>query len=63
MVEIEGVVACTSRFVLMKEHVPFGREFIILCIRYRVVVDRFSNFKRKQALKDSFFLMGSIFDP
>ena len=40
MVEIEGVVACTSRFVLMKEHVPFGREFIILCIRYRVVADR-----------------------
>ena len=30
----------TSSVVIIKEHIPFCREFSILCIGYRVVVDR-----------------------
>ena len=40
LVEIVGVVVYTSRVVKMKEHLPFCREFSILCIEDRVVVDR-----------------------
>ena len=40
MVEIKGVVVCTSKVVKMKEHLPFCKEFGILCIEDRVVVDR-----------------------
>ena len=39
LVEILGVVVCTRRIVKMKEHVPFCREFIILCVEDRVVVN------------------------
>ena len=40
LVEIIEVVACTRRVVKMKEHLPFCREFSILCREDRVVVDR-----------------------
>ena len=40
LVEIVGVVACTSRVVKIKEHLPFCREFKALCIEDRVAVDR-----------------------
>ena len=39
LVEIVGVVACTSRIVKMKENLPFCKEFSILCIEDRVVID------------------------
>ena len=39
LVEIVALVACTSRVVKMKEHLPFCREFSILCIEDRVVAD------------------------
>ena len=38
--EIVGVVACTSRVVKMKKHLQFCKEFSVLCIEDRVVVDR-----------------------
>ena len=38
MLEIVGVVVCISRVVKMKEHLPFHKEFSILCIENRVVV-------------------------
>ena len=38
--EIVGVVICTSSVLKMKEQLPFSREFSILCIVDRVVVDR-----------------------
>ena len=38
--EIVALVVFTSRVVKMKEYLPFCREFNILCIEYRVVVDR-----------------------
>ena len=34
------MVVCTSRVVIMKEHIPFCREFRILSIGYKVAVDR-----------------------
>ena len=34
------VVVCTSRVVKMKEKQPFCKEFSLLCIKDRVVVDR-----------------------
>ena len=37
--KIEGVVVCTNRVVIMKENIPFFREFSIVSIRYRVAVD------------------------
>ena len=39
LVEIVALVVCTSRVVKMKEHLPFCREFSILCIEDRVVAD------------------------
>ena len=38
--KIVEVVVSTSRIVKMKEHLPFRKEFSILCIENRVVVDR-----------------------
>ena len=38
--DISGVVVCTSRVAKMKEHLPFRKEFTILCIKNRVVVKR-----------------------
>ena len=32
-------VVCTNRVVKMKEYLPFCKEFSILCIEDRVVVD------------------------
>ena len=40
MVEIVAVVVCISRVGKMKEHLPFCREFSILGIGDRAVVDR-----------------------
>ena len=40
MVEIVGVVVCTSRVVKMKEHLPFCKEFNMLSIEDRVAVTR-----------------------
>ena len=40
--EIIGAVVYTSRVLKMKEHKPFFREFSILCIEYRVAIDRVS---------------------
>ena len=37
--DIVGVVVCTSRVEKMKEHLPFCREFSILCIEDRVAVN------------------------
>ena len=37
--EIIALVVCSSRVVKMMEHLPFCREFSILCIEDRVVVD------------------------
>ena len=37
--EIVGVVVCASRVLKMKEHLLFRKEFSILCIENRVVVD------------------------
>ena len=39
MVEIAEVVVCTSRVVKMKERLPFCKEFTILCVEDRVVVN------------------------
>ena len=39
LVEIIVLVVCSSRVVKMKKHLPFCREFSILCIEDRVVVD------------------------
>ena len=38
--EIVEVVVCTIRVLKMREHLPFRKEFSILCIQNRVVVDR-----------------------
>ena len=38
--EIVGVVACTSRVVKIKKHLPSCNKFSILCIENRVVADR-----------------------
>ena len=40
MVEIVEVVVCTIRVMKIKEHLLFYREFSILCIGDRAVVDR-----------------------
>ena len=37
--EIEEVVLCTSKVVIMKEHLLFCIEFSTLCIEYKVAVD------------------------
>ena len=37
--EIEEVIVYTSMAAIIKEHIPFCREFSIFCIGYRVVVD------------------------
>ena len=37
--EIVGLVIFTIRVLKMKEHLPFCREFSILCIEDRVFVD------------------------
>ena len=34
------VVLCASRVVKVKKHLPFCREFSMLCIEDRVVADR-----------------------
>ena len=39
LVEILGMVVCTSEVIKMKEHLPFCRKLSILCIESRVVVD------------------------
>ena len=39
LVEIVGVVVCTSRVVKMKEHLPFYRKYSTLCIEDGVVAD------------------------
>ena len=39
MVEIVALMVCTCRFVKMKEHLPFCREFSIFCIEDRLAVD------------------------
>ena len=39
LVEIVALVVCISRVVKMKEHLPVCREFSILCIEERAVVD------------------------
>ena len=40
MVEIVGVVVCTSKVVKVDKHQLFCRESSILCIEDRVIVDR-----------------------
>ena len=55
LVEIIALVVCSNRVVKMNEHLPFFREFSILCIEDRVVVDHLSNFEKEVALKDSTF--------
>ena len=37
--EIIALLVCSTRVVKMKEHLPFCREFSILCIEDKVVVD------------------------
>ena len=39
LVEIVGVIVCTRKVVKMNKHLPFCREFSILCIEDIVVVD------------------------
>ena len=39
LVEIAGMIVSTNRVVEMKEHLSFCKEFSILCIEDRVVVD------------------------
>ena len=39
LVEIVGVVVCTSRVIKIKPHLPFCKEFSIPCIEDRFVVD------------------------
>ena len=39
LVEIVGVVVCTSRVVKMKEDLPFYRKYSTLCIEDGVVAD------------------------
>ena len=53
--EIVGVVVCTSRFVKMKKHLPFCREFRTLYNEDRVVLTVLSNFEQEAALKNSAF--------
>ena len=53
--DILALVACTSRVGKLKEHLPFCREFNILCIEDRVAVDHVFNFENEAALKDSAF--------
>ena len=63
LVEILGMVVCTSEVIKMKEHLPFCRKLSILCIESRVVVTTLSNFERETAHRDPAFLMGSVSDP
>ena len=39
MVEIAGMVVCTGRVVKMKKDLSFCREFSILYIEERIIVD------------------------
>ena len=55
MVEITSLVVCSSRVVKMKEHLPFCREFSILCIEDELLLTILSNFEREVALKDPVF--------
>ena len=34
------MIVCTKRALKMKEHLPFYRDFSVLCIEDRVVVER-----------------------
>ena len=54
MVDIIGVVVCTSRVVKMKEHLPFCRQFSIV-LKKELLLTVLSNFERESALKDSAF--------
>ena len=46
----------TNRIVKMKEHLPFCREFSILCIEDReLLLILLFNFEKEPALKDSAF--------
>ena len=49
------MVICTSRVAKIKEHLPFCKEFSILCIEDRLLLTVLYNFKREAALKDSTF--------
>ena len=40
MVEIVGVVVCTSRVVKMRENLQFVKEFSMLYMKDRVTADR-----------------------
>ena len=52
LVDTEMVIVYTSRILIMKEHIPFCREFSILSVGYRVA----SDFEKKtRLLKDSAF--------
>ena len=53
MVEITGVVVCTSKVV--KELLPFCKEFGILCIEITLLLTVLPKFEREAAFKDSAF--------
>ena len=54
-----GVIACISRVVKMKLHLPFSREFSIHCIEDSVIVLLLTVMlllsKEKRLLKSQFF--------
>ena len=54
-----GVIACISRVVKMKVHLPFSREFSIHCIEDSVIVLLLTVMlllsKEKRLLKSQFF--------
>ena len=59
--EIVALMADTTKFLKMKEHLPFCRETSVFFIEDRVALTMLSNFERVAALLS--FLMGSVFDP
>ena len=63
LLEILGVVVCTSRVVKMKEHLPFRKEFSIFCIENRIVVDPVVQLWKKSGYQRLSFLMSSMLDP
>ena len=57
MVEKVGVVLCTNRALKIKEHLPFCREFSVICIEDSwLLLNMLSNFERER------FLMTQPFD-
>ena len=49
------MVVCTNRALKMKKHLPFCREFSVLCIEDRAFLNVLSNFERERLLMTQLF--------